>query len=372
MSIETKTVYILGAGCSAGQQPAGAGFPLACEFVSALDKFGQERLLGNGCQELKALVVDTVKLLRQEKVQTLDALVARLGAEARDTSNRLTNQERRQRDVQVLNSKIATAALFLDLETKAKEAGLPRYDNFLSELFGNSVNWAEASRKAHCNVLTFNYDRLFEMAFLSRFRSDAGQYPLYGKSILNSGLDFEQGTSIDFDASRFLFLKLHGSAGIRARNENSRNCPDPCIYPCYDGLPGGDGKPINDERFFAHRHNPDPYERDPEPLIVFPHEKPFVAQGRQTHLPFGKYIQSVWREAHRLVAEATTIRAIGYGFAPMDRDDVLGLLRSARNCNSLVVQNRPGVAEEICQRLKLTWLVPEGLNLNVEPFSQPF
>src|ERR1039458_8629314 len=188
MSIETKTVYILGAGCSAGQQPDGPGFPLACEFVSALDEFSQKRLAGNDCQKLKSLVVDTVKLLRQEKVQTLDTLVARLGAEARDTSNRLTNNERQRRDVQVLDAKIATTALFLELETKAKEAGLPRYDNFLSELFGNSVKWAEASRKAHCNVLTFNYDRLFEMAFLSRFRSDAGQYPLYGKSLLNSGL----------------------------------------------------------------------------------------------------------------------------------------------------------------------------------------
>src|ERR1019366_6840554 len=168
MSIETKTVYILGAGCSAGHQPDGPGFPLACEFVSALDEFSQKRLAGNDCQKLKSLIVDTVKLLRQEKVQTLDTLVARLGAQACDTSNRLTNKERQQ----VLGAKIATTALFLELETKAKETGLPRYDNFLSELFGNSVNWAEASRKAHRSVLTFNYDRLFEMAFLRRFRCD--------------------------------------------------------------------------------------------------------------------------------------------------------------------------------------------------------
>ncbi len=345
MQNQTKTVYILGAGCSAGQPPAGPGFPLACEFAPSLDEFSHKMLAGGDCGRLKSRVDETVKLLHQEKVQTLDTLVARLAAEARNWSTAPT--ERNRLDRQVRDAKIATTALFLHLETKAKEAGLPRHDNFLSELFGNFVNWAEASQKSRCHVLSFNYDRLFEMAFLSRFKPDTGQYPLYGKRLLNSGLDFVTGTSISFDVNRFSLLKLRGSAGIRVTNAAGNS--DPCIYTYYDGQPGGDGNPINDERFFPQIPNRDPHEGDPEPLIVFPHEKPFVAPGIPTRLPCRNYIPAVWERAGRLVAEATTIWAIGYSFAPIDRDDVVALLRQARRCKTLVVQNRPEAVEAICR-----------------------
>ena len=169
----TRTVYILGAGCSAGQPPAGPGFPLACEFASWLDEFSQEALAGADCTKLKSRVDQTVRLLHEEGVRTPDELVARLGAQARNLGSG-TRQERNERDWQVTGTKIATAALFLHLETQAKQLGLPRYDNFLSELFGNSVNWTDASHQAQCHVLSFNYDRLFELAFISRFRPDTG------------------------------------------------------------------------------------------------------------------------------------------------------------------------------------------------------
>ena len=137
-------------------------------------------------------------------------------------------------------------------------------------------------------------------------------------------------------------------------------------------MPGDDGRPINDERFFAHANNPNPYERDPEPLIVFPHEKPFVSAGTKTLLAYRNYIEPVWREARRLVAHATEIYAIGYRFAPMDRQDVLGLLRAAKKGARLVIQNRPGTTEEICDYLKRKWLEPEGIALEPEAFPQPF
>jgi hypothetical protein len=73
-----------------------------------------------------------------------------------------------------------------------------------------------------------------------------------------------------------------------------------------------------------------------------------------------------------LAAEATRIWAIGYSFAPTDRDDVVGLLRQAQGCKTFVVQNRPEAMEAICRTLEKKWLEPEGLNLKVEPFPQTF
>jgi hypothetical protein len=370
MNPPQKTVYILGAGCSAGQPPEGSGFPLACQFASSLDEFSQNVLVGADCANLKSQVDQTVELLHLEKVQTLDALVARLGAQARDLSNGLTTGERNRLDWQVSVAKNATAALFLHLERQAKQLGLPRYDNFLSGLFGNIVNWADASLQSKCHVLSFNYDRLFELAFINRFKPDTGQYPLYGKRLLNSGMDFIQGTAMSFESNQFSFLKLHGSAGIRVTNAFG-NC-EPCIDTDYDGLPGGNDQPINDEQFFPQRPNHDCYQENPQPLIVFPHEKPFVAPPSPRGLPFRNYIPAVWDEARRLVAEATTIWSIGYSFAPVDRDDVFGLLSQALICKRLVVQNRPGVAEEICQRLEKSWLEPSGLELEIGPLPQPF
>jgi len=362
------TVYILGAGCSAGAAPDGPGFPLARDFTRRLAEFGQS--VQADSPVLKNCVESTVKLLSEESVQTLDGLVARLATEAHDFSNGLTTQQRQAKHRQIEHAKVATAALFMDLERKAKTTGLHRYHNFLDELFGNSTRWPLLSKDSKCSVLTFNYDRLFEMAFISRFRPDTGQYPLYGKSLLNSGLDYVNGSSIDVDPARFAFLKLHGSVGLRARNEDGQTVPTHYTY--YYGLPGDDGRPINDERFFAHAKNPNPYERDPEPLIVFPHEKPFVAAGTQTLLAYRNYIEPIWREARRLVAQATEIYAIGYRFAPMDRQDVLGLLRAATKGTRLVIQNRPGTAEEICEYLKSKWFGPEAIALEPEPFPQPF
>jgi hypothetical protein len=345
---------------------------LASGFVSALDEFGKSLVeFGKNCERLKTCVHQTVELLRRERAQTVDTLVARLASEAHDFSRILPQQHRLKLDQQIQDAKIATFALFMDLERKASETGLPRYQNFLDELFGNSTDWLQASQKSSTHVLTFNYDRLFEMAFISRFRPDTGQYPLYGKRSLNSGLDYVSGDGIDVDPARFAFLKLHGSVGIRVRNEESTG---PRYYTCYDGLPGDDRKPINDEMFFAKASNPNPYERDPEPLIVFPTEKPFVAEGTKTLLSFRKYVPAIWEEAKRLVAEATQIWAIGYRFAPMDRKDVLDFLKlaSTKKCRRLIVQNVPGTAETICQDIKSRWLEPEGVGLKVEPFPQPF
>jgi len=64
---------------------------------------------------------------------------------------------------------------------------------------------------SHCHVLTFNYDRMFEIAFLGRFNLDG--YALYDRRVLNSGVPAISGirTKILFEPEAFSFLKLHGS-----------------------------------------------------------------------------------------------------------------------------------------------------------------
>jgi len=365
-----KIVYILGAGCSAGQPPENPGYPLARDFLLALKNYGESLNDKENCNQLKSCVEGSIALLQQEAAQTLDTLTARLGTEAHDLSNGLTMQARRGLERKIRDAKIATYALFMDLEKRARETGLHRYHNFLDELFGNVTNWSQASQKSKFSVLTFNYDRLFEMAFISRFRCDTKTCCLYGGSLLNSGMDYVSGSGIAVASNRFAFLKLHGSVGIRAREEMGHD--GPCHYTSYDGPPGENSKTINDEMFFARANNPDPYDRDPEPLIVFPHEKPFVANGTNTLLSFRGYIEPIWNHARQLVSEATEVWAVGYRFAPIDRADVLGLLRSAHNCKKIVVQNRKESVDEICESLKRKWLEPEGLNIKVESHPHPF
>src|SRR6266481_19111 len=56
--------------------------------------------------------------------------------------------------------------------------------------------------------MTFNYDRLFEIAFLDRFKIEP--YGLYDVRVLNSGVTLV-GINIEFEPEAFSFLKLHGS-----------------------------------------------------------------------------------------------------------------------------------------------------------------
>jgi hypothetical protein len=363
-----KTVYILGAGCSVGKPPIGPGYPLASEFISSLEQFEVKLDNKDDCRKLKKCVSDTVTLLKREKAPTMDALAARLGTRAHDFTNGLTTNDRLLTERQITDAKIATAALFMDLEQSAIETGLIRYHHFLTELFGNTTNWKEASQNSDSSVLTFNYDRLFEIAFRTRFSTYAKTACLYGKSLLNSGMDYQVGTEIDVAHKQFAFLKLHGSVGIHAREEGGFGTK---IYPYQNGLPG-DPIVISDKLFFDKTPVANPYGRIPEPLIVFPHEKPFVKGGTDTLLTFRNYIPRIWEEARRLVSEATEIWFIGYSFAPMDKADVLDLLNSAKNCERILIQNTPESTEGICRALQSKWLDPEKLKIRVERYPYPF
>ena len=69
--MNSKTVYILGAGCSVK-----CGYPLAKNFVPAFESFSPS--LGGDAEKLKRAVDETVALMREANVQTVDELMFRI------------------------------------------------------------------------------------------------------------------------------------------------------------------------------------------------------------------------------------------------------------------------------------------------------
>jgi hypothetical protein len=182
--MKDTTVYVLGAGCSANY-----GYPLATGFIPALETFSREFLNDTpDRQKLKRCVDGTVALMRQAGVQTIDSLTDRIHKGLLHDSRHSNTQANGTRNLRVRSAKIATTALFLWLEREAKSKPLDGYERFLLELFPGTGPLRMRLRNSNCHVLTFNYDRLFEMALLRSFGHDETQL-LYGESVLNSGLN---------------------------------------------------------------------------------------------------------------------------------------------------------------------------------------
>jgi hypothetical protein len=352
------TVFFLGAGCSVKY-----GYPLAAGLAPAFESFRQS--LGDDARKLKQAVDETVALMRQSNVQTVDELVFRIHNGVLDDPKHQSTHAYGVRLQRILKAKIATAALFLALEQCAKSANLDNYQHLILKMFPGSGGWQQRLRNTKCCLLTFNYDRLFEMALLRMFNIDADTQLLYGESILNSGLNHCMGEGIGFKDNCFCYLKLHGSIGMRIHEEYGQ----PRYYPYLDGAKPGETIELNDGRFFGRSANPLPQDRDPEPLLVFPFEKDFVRSGSPNRLAFREYISAIWQHAERVVALVSEIWFIGYSFAMMDRGAVVDLLTHAKRCKRLVVQNRPGEAEQICRTLSVEQ--PE-LGMTLEPYGCEF
>jgi hypothetical protein len=220
-------VFILGAGCSANY-----GYPLGAKLVDELRQFLPK--IPSGCPLIEGAVSKSIYLAsRFPEANTLDKLVnlpegrfnAFRGGRGHAWQSADTHQENLT-DEEILNAKIATSALFLDNETEARKKVLKGYKEYLfPAVFRQADCWQNAINDSDCSVFTFNYDRLFELAFLDYFRNSEGpyairQFALYGQSVLNSGFDptLEWGRKrIAIKQGRFCFLKLHGSAGWWAR-----------------------------------------------------------------------------------------------------------------------------------------------------------
>src|SRR5206468_150621 len=130
----------------------------------------------------------------------------------------------------------------------------------------NGTGWREALKKTEYRVLTFNYDRLFELALRQHFSIDLTE-AFYGPTLLNSGLYQVVPQLAEVDLYRFSLLKLHGSVGVYSHEryghcEHLHSVPDTAQPPAI----------TDDQFFFRSDHRLRPNQPNP-PLIVFPHEK---------------------------------------------------------------------------------------------------
>jgi hypothetical protein len=341
MNSNQTILIILGSGCSLKR------YPLAKDMLPHLKEFGDA--LADDASRLRKLVAQTVNLFERLRAkgtaaQTLDDL-ARLVHNGHLADNSIgTNQLQNNRLVE--DAKVAVAALFLSREAEAMKDGLAGYRSLMNRVF--SSQFGTDSRTALKNtpyrVLTFNYDRLFELAFRQYFPYD-GTEAFYGPTVLNSGLFHVLPQQVEVDLNRFSFLKLHGSVGLYSYEETG-GCDH--IHQVPDLV---QQTPITDEEFFVpaghgiHSNKPKPT------LIVFPHEKDFLTDYPGNRFPFRFYIPEVWNAARHFAKQAKEIWLVGYSCPEPDFAAWSSLISSAETCEQVVVWNPS--AEDISERLEL-------------------
>ena len=346
-------VFILGAGCSVEcGYPPGTG--LAAEFEKFLGEILE--IPDEKCGRIKHSLICTLKLLRETPgVETLDQLAARIEHDLRDWQHKrggaIADSEYLKRENmaarQILDAKIATSAMFLAREDKARQTGLRSYKGFITQILGGPP-WEEA-RKADCSVLTFNYDRLFEIAFPECFPTfDLRNHPLHASDALNSGFDFNLGKwSLAQPApGRFCFLKMHGSVGwwVKVKHDGGRG--ERCYWPASPVQ----GLNVEGIEKTIPKECGGPF--DWEPLLTFPHERIesqqyFNYKGESSGYDWAPYIDAVWQHAGNVVANATEVRVIGYSFNPIDSRHMVNQLLSKATCEKIVIQNKVDVRRNL-------------------------
>jgi hypothetical protein len=348
--MKNKIVYILGAGCSADY-----GYPLAKDFRDALREYGDTLGQRPNCERLKQCVARTLSLMEKHQSPTIDRLVFQIAEDFGRQRRRLgVNDPQRHIELenaeeeQILDAKRATTAFFLEREFKARETGLQGYRDFFNIVFEGDRNHS-VLESTTSRVLSFNYDRLFEIAFADYFRLDSNA-ECYRQFWLNSGLDLVCQQAADLLPNQFSFLKLHGTAGIFVARQIG--------VPRYYGLTLYDpSRTINDDLIWPLIPSPfSPQGQIAEPLIVFPFEKDRARSGGTSFL-FDDYIRAIWGQpkhqgyAETLVQEAQQIRVIGYSFDPNDRKAMIDLLRKSAD-SPIIIRNRTREqAQEICDKL---------------------
>lgn len=364
-------VYVLGAGCS--YDPL-HGYPLAKDFLPALQSYSAKIASAPDCQRIKKAVDDTAALLMQCQsgachASTIDQLINLILNNRCDEQLKALNPHATGHGVDlkygaVRKAKIATAACFLDMEGPALHQQIGKYRNFIQRKIldetGLSVPCQTRLERSSARVLTFNYDRLFELAFYGAF---ADQYLKrffpYQAEALNSGLT-AFGEIGEFAKDRFCFAKLHGSVGMLCVEDawgqktfHLRNVAD------------WKEEAINDGLFFPAK----PVVRvEAEPMIVFPYEKDFVVSGRENKLPFRDYITKVWAHAAYVLQQASEIWIIGYSFDPTDCMYLVERLRRAEKCERVIVQNLAAECDRIEALLKTDYRLEIPIVKKADPF----
>ncbi len=341
------------------------GYPLANDFLASLKQYQNTLERRANCEHLKQCLTNTIGLIEHHRAPTTDRLVRWIEDEVarqQQSFHFTQGMEIHQLDVKawdkIRDAKIATVALFLEREAAAWQTELSSYDEFLHVIFNGHRNQGALQSTSDC-VLSFNYDRLFEMAFTDYFQLHTPM-DCYANTWLNAGLNFSEHRASDFAPDQFCFLKLHGSAAMVVAEQHGQT-----KYGMND-LRRAQWI-IDDNFFWSTERKVSPIRKEnPEPLIVFPHEKE-RARETKTAFEFDEYIRTTWGQAEKLIEDAEQIWAVGYSFDPTDRKSIFELLRKNKvNCD-IVIQNPE--AEKICNELKLRY---SDLAPRLKPLSDVF
>lgn len=363
-------VFILGAGCSF---EGDNGYPLAKQFVPSLEAYAQRLEGDQECKRIRDDVQITAQLLRECQggslyANTLDQLVDLiLRGQCDNLLESLGKSDVHARRYRaVTGAKIATAALFRDLESMVLPRQVEKYRTFIqSKIFGGSGTSDHSGsrlRASTARVLSFNYDRLFELTFRASFLdSDLRRFAPYSQEALNSGIDmFGQVCGIAPD--RFCFLKMHGSVGMQCGTDGFGQGK---ILQGLDFM-GTVSRKVSDAEFFP----PGPQvARLPEPLIAFPYEKDYILKRKENELAFRDYIEIIWSHAKIVVAQASEIWIIGYSFDPTDCGYLIDLLKGVgKSCDRIVIRNLPSE----CDRLEALLQVEYDVRLPIVKYPGGF
>ncbi len=331
-------VIILGAGCSADY-----GYPLGSEFFTQLQ--GLLPTLSDKARRIRECIEGTLHFLKHTRAETIDELANLILDGKCDEILANGHAPIADRFSAVKSAKIAASALFLSKEANARELGLRAYKVLIEKMFPGSDSWRTKLDRSEYRLLTFNYDRLFEMAFLDRFNVGIGQNPLYWTTVLNSGFPPLSDEPVEISPDRFCFLKLHGSIGVMASNWLGLQR----VFHDSAGPIRGQEKGLVDEHFFSQAGDAR------EPLIIFPWEKHFIQSQRKNSFPARDYIIPVWKHAAKVIAEASEIRVIGYSFHHIDAHSLIAMLANAVNCKRLIIQNLEGECARIETMLRVEY-----------------
>jgi|GEM_PF-4980377 len=297
--------------------------------------------IGPAAPRIREDVRSTISLMEQFSVDTLDELAS--------------HQEIRDDLDKVNRAKVSMAALFAWKEAKAVKTGFRNYQRLFHRLFsyeyGSEI--AAVLKETPYRVLTFNYDRIFELAFNSiyGFKEDVEEINLR----LQAGL-------IDTDSKRdepqrngFSLVKLHGGVGFMCPANNHG------MEHMHSKLPFAKQE-ITDDDFYKENG------KLRFPLqIVFPHEKRNEPASEQD--PFGRYVDKTKSLAKELLHEATEVWIVGYSIPSIDLAYFKELLGAAANCRQFVIQNPE--AKIVSQYLE-TLREEIGFKGGILPYEVPF
>jgi len=251
-------ITVLGAGASVG-----CGYPLADDFFGCVKAFGES--VSEKCPRLSQVIDYVVAKAEELDCLTPDDLALRM--------YQTRFGENRDEAINVLYyARLVTDAFFLATERQVSASAVRAYKDYWHEVLGNySQTWRSGFPNTKHRLVTFNYDRLAELAFVRHFPEIANNgLDLYGPRMLNTGfsgwrsaLKFEDG---------FCYLKLHGSVGVTpiGRNEVAAAFGDRFMH--YAAALPNTKLEITDDLYFEAGGDGLP-KRKLTPLVAFPNRR---------------------------------------------------------------------------------------------------